>query len=111
MIEASARFPPYGSPFFDPTFLSTHSGTGANPRSESYDIISTPAPIPILMTPDLISAATLATAWRPEEQKRLTAERQVSYGKPAWSMAMRDCWVPAPGSLLEKGWETAVLHG
>ncbi|CAM6001468.1 unnamed protein product [Sphagnum balticum] len=63
-------------------------------------MLSTPAPIPISITPALILAAMMEQASNPEEQSRLTATMVVVSGNPARNWAILLGIYPAPDCRL-----------
>eukprot|EP00962_Isochrysis_galbana_P056974 scaffold29143_cov143-Isochrysis_galbana.AAC.2 len=81
---------PMASPFI--------GGISPSPGPPEIDIDSTPAAMPIRMSPAAIDAAMLATACRPEEHWRLSEYMGVVYGYPARSMAVRAGSAYAPPS-------------
>jgi len=64
------------------------------------DMLSTPDPIPMSMTPILILAAIVAHASKPEEQSLLTIMTEVVSGKPAKNWAILEVISPPPGCKL-----------
>jgi len=58
---------------------------------------STPAPIPISITPALILEAIMLHASNPEEHYRFTAATDVESGYPAKNCEARAIRAPAPG--------------
>ena len=64
------------------------------------DILSTPDPIPISITPILILAAIVAHDYKPDEQSLLTTMIDVVSGNPAKNWAILDVIYPPPGWRL-----------
>jgi len=60
------------------------------------DMVSTPPPMPIPISPAAIALATVATAWRPDEQSLLIPWQVVVSGYPARKPAIREVVAPAP---------------
>jgi len=61
------------------------------------DILSTPAPMPISITPDIILAAIMEQDYSPDEQSLLIATMEVVSGNPAKNIAILFGIYPAPG--------------
>jgi hypothetical protein len=61
-------------------------------------MLSTPAPIPTSIMPDLIALAMSTTAWRPDEHCLFNPLTAVSEEKPAAKAAARNSVAPPPGA-------------
>ena len=62
-----------------------------------YDMLSTPAPIPILWRPLMIDSAICMQAWSPDEHWRFTAMQPAVSGIPAMNYAILALTWPAAG--------------
>jgi hypothetical protein len=64
-------------------------------------MLSTPAPTPISIIPDLIALAISTQACRPEEHCRFKLFTAAETGNPATSAAARNSVAPPPGGKTE----------
>ena len=65
-----------------------------------WDMLSTPDPIPMSMTPILILPAIVAHAYNPDEQSLFTTMTEVVSGNPAKNWAILEVISPPPGCKL-----------
>ena len=87
-------------------------GQACLPPIGTIDMDSVPPPIPHSISPTWMRLAMIATACRPDEQKRLTVQAGTLLGRPAMKAARRPTFIPCSASgNAHPSWMSSMISG